>query len=188
MAAALSAVDDELGQLWPQFEARAIRASDPGPVLDLSTVDLGRLIDRRGRFDPPQLPAPCGPTGYSFVLAGNVLPLKRGQTVGFRVHAGSVHANFENSVDLTLHDGSGIWRDVRAGVKVLDAMVDAWGADWGLASGSVYDDVTDRMWIRPWLKWVREAQALQPVLLSRIEAPPNGKATAHGSGELVTWP
>src|ERR1051325_1018684 len=66
MAAALSAVDDELGQLWPQFEARAIRASDPGPVLDLSTVDLGRLIDRRGRFDPPQLPAPCGPTGYSF--------------------------------------------------------------------------------------------------------------------------
>jgi hypothetical protein len=188
MASALLEVDEKLGRLWPQFEPRAIRPTDPGPVLQLSTADLGRLIDRRGRFDPPPLPAACGPKGYSFVLVGNVLPRVRGQEVGFIVHAGSVDEGFENSVELMLDNGSEIWRDVGAGVKVLEALRDAWDADWVLSTGSVHEDATDRMWLRPWLKWVRDGQAVQAILLSRTEIPPNGETTTHGEGELVIWP
>lgn len=188
MASALIEVDEELGRLWPQFEPRAIRATDPGPVLHLSTAELGRLIDRRGRFDPPQLPAPCGPRGFSFVLVGNVLPVQRRQEVGFILHAGSSEATFENSVDFTLYNASGIWRDIGAGVRVLDAIVDAWDTDWALAEGTVFDDATDRMWLRPWMKWVREGQAMHAILLSRTEVPPQGETTTHGGGELVVWP
>ena len=188
MASALGEVAEYLGRLWPQFEARAMRASDPGPVLELTTADLGRLIDQRSRFDPPQPPAPCGPKGYSFVLVGNVFPLRKRQTVGFNIHAGSVEESFENEARLALHSGSVVWRDVQAGVRVLDAMVEAWDADWALASGSLYDEATDRMWIRPWLKWVREGKALQAILLSRIEIPLNGETATHGDGDLVIWP
>jgi hypothetical protein len=188
MASALLAVDENLGRLWPQFEMRAIRESDPGPVLELSTADLGRLIDRKGRFDPPQLPAPCGESGYSFVLVGNVLPRVRAQDAGFGVRAGSADKGFENSVDLMLDNGNEVWSDVGLGVTVLDALTDAWEADWALASGSLYDDATDRMWIRPWMRWVRDGQAMHAILLSRTEIPSSGETTRHGAGSLIVWP
>ena len=105
--------------------------------------------------------------------------------MGFGVRAGAVRERFGNSVDLMLENGSEIWRDVGEGVKILDAMRDAWDADWVLASGSVYKDATDRL--RPWLKWVRDGQAVQPILRSRTEDRPGGETTRHGYGELSIW-
>jgi hypothetical protein len=187
MASALLAVDAKLGRLWPQFEMRAIRATDPGPVLELSATDLGRLIDRRGRFDPPQLPAPCGPNGYSFGLVGNVRPLVQWRRIDFGVRVGSINENFENTVRLSLYNRSEIWCDVDAGVRVVDALTDSWDADWCSAAGSVYD-ATDHRRVRHWLLWVRGEEGLRT--FERRSPPPPGGAeqAAHRRGVLSTWP
>jgi hypothetical protein len=70
LARELRRCEPDLSPLWLQFSSRATRPTDPGRLDEMDLDDLARLIDRRCRFDPPQLPAPVGPWGYSLYPGG----------------------------------------------------------------------------------------------------------------------
>ena len=76
---------------------RAIRPADPGPVLELSNEELGSLIDRRARVDPPPFPAPVDPHGYLLSLGGSPARSQL-KLYGANVWAGAWRADAENWV------------------------------------------------------------------------------------------
>lgn len=186
MANGLERAEPTLGELWPAFEGRAPRPTDPGPVQAMSGEDLGRLIDRRGRFDPPRLPAPVGPDGYAFSLGSS-----RGLEGFIRSHvfAGATRPESHNSADLELEVGCSLWRDPARGVAVLQALVAAWKPHWAWALATIIgpeEDASAQMEVRPWLLW-RRAGAPPPLNEADFVAEP-AVIQPLGEGELRIWP
>jgi hypothetical protein len=160
MARYIRQAQPELNPLWPYFSSRAIRMTDPGPVDEMAVEDLGRLIDRRARFDPPQLPAPVGPWGYSIELAGPPSP-NRALRLGASINAGSVRNDWPgNRCIVNLHVDAPVWRDPETGLALLRALVKAWEPDGAGAYArfqSPGEAARDWVWgrVRPWLTWER---------------------------------
>jgi hypothetical protein len=198
MARGLAKVHTAYGELWPFLAIRKLRPSDPGPVLDMPADALADLIDRRCRFDPPKLPAPVGPSGYSIVLANN-RPGPRGSDplyCGGSFKVGIYGTGPFNEIDLEFHDASPLWRNIDEGIEIVDALRDAWGAEWVSASAHIpawEEGKRDR----PWLAWLAKP-------LSPFPTPPYWYAVPHPfpfdhagppaivraefGGELKIWP
>ena len=194
LASRLAEIGPSYGQLWPLMESRRLRPSDPGPVLEMSTEELGRLIDRRGRFDLPALPAPVGEEGYSFSLVGYGDP-SAPRTHGVAVRAGAYRASADNEVRLTFGNTCPIWRDAEQALRVLHGLVDTFDASWATAFAFIAEpDGGGRD--RPWLAWTAAPLTPRPAppFLRTYpypfpfsgEAPPSVVRPDHG-GELKLW-
>jgi len=135
--AALEQIEPAYGELWPLFAARAIRPGrDPGPLRAIPQDELARLLDRRARFDPPQLPAPVGPKGYNVVVSANRNAFDvRG--VSITVTA-SDHGDWRpaNGVKVRFHPDGAPRQGVDNGVRALDAVIDAFEPDWAWAGAT----------------------------------------------------
>lgn len=183
-------IEPALSPVWPAFSSRAIRPSDPGPVDELPVEDLGRLIDRRARCDPPQLPAPVGPTGYDLTLAG--LPsVERRWRLDPHLRAGSVAPELPNGWYLRPNLDCPVWEDADRGVALLRSLVRAWEPDWALASASIQRPPDDRdgrvSWpCRPWLAWRKNGGPPVPYEFLDIGEP--SVVRAELGGELRIWP
>ena len=146
----LGEIEPEWSEIWPILAARAIRPEEPH-VLQLSTDDLGMLIDRRARFDPPRWPAPVGPDGYQIVFGANRIgidPMK----FEMSVHAGSTEAEtyIGNGLLLSPHDDGPIWRDEARGRAVVEAIIDCFEPDWvnaGATGGAPLGNTGPRAWL-----------------------------------------
>jgi len=184
MARGLDQAEPAFGGLWAGFDVRALRPSDPGPVQEMSKEDLGRLIDRRGRFDPPQLPMPVGPDGYSFSVVS-----QRG-TEGFvrsNIRAGSRRPGTRNTVDFEFGRDCAIWRDVERGAAVLRVLVDAWSPEWVVAADTIVPEDPDApLEFRPWLAWRQRAAPASPYWPEFANPPVIVRDEA--GGELSIWP
>jgi len=191
MARDLRQVAPAQSPLWPQIEMRAIRPTDPGPVHEMSVEDLGRLIDRRARFDPPQLPAPVGPWGYSLVLGGQPNP-DPSLRLGASLWAGGVKPDAGNRCVLHLHLSSPVWRDAETGLAMLRALIRAWSPDWAAALASLKrTDEEERSGVvkrpcRPWLAWRKDGGQSVPYEYIDIGGP--AVTQAEFGGQLAIWP
>lgn len=160
MVRELRRCEPELSPLWLQFSSRATRPTDPGRVDDLALEDLARLIDRRCRFDPPQLPAPVGPWGYSLYLGGppSLDPTRR---LDVSIHAGATNNAWPgNGCVLSFLPDAPVWQSAARGLAILRAVVQAWEPDGagGYARPLPRDDEPHDPAppVRPWLTWNRD--------------------------------
>jgi hypothetical protein len=189
MARDIRQAQPELNPLWPYFSSRAIRVTDPGPVDEMASEDLGRLIDRRARFDPPPLPAPVSDWGYSIQLAGPPSP-DRASRLNVSINAGGWKDAWPgNSCVVSLHVGATIWRSAEAGLALLRAMVRAWDPDEaGAYAGLQLSDGETHAWgrVRPWLTWDRTGAASSPYEFVGVVNP--ALAQQEMGGELKVWP
>jgi hypothetical protein len=191
MAQDILRIAPELNKLWPVFSSRTVRPTDPGPVEELKLEDLARLLDRCARFDPPQLPAPVGPWGYSIHLSGpEGRPAALG--LGVSVRASCVLPDVDNRCILHLHHDCPIWRSVEVGSAMLETLVRAWEPDWALAWASLKKTAEEERSgrvggpVRPWLSWRKGGVATIPYEFVAMERPPTIRS-ARG-GELCIWP
>lgn len=185
MTKGLAEIDPRLGLIWPQFESRAIRPTDPGPVLELTDAELGDLIDRRARFDPPRFPAPVDPWGYSIALGGSpkLSPLR---DYGANVHAGCWRDwPAENVVDLGIDDGHPVWCDSGLASTVLGILIATWEAQWACAIGRP-SGATDNTIGRPFLTWRSATISEIPRTFADIGPPVETRPLL--GGELQIWP
>ncbi|HEY8616664.1 hypothetical protein [Phenylobacterium sp.] len=183
----------EIEPAWAEvrflFEMRALRASDPGPVLTLGD-DLARRIDRRGRFEAPAAPRPVGPWGYSFVL-DNQRKEDDPLYVALFIGAGATAEEKGNQVYFKLPAQHPMWRDVEQGLRVLRLGAAVWRADCAQVSALVPEG---QYLPRPWLNWTRHGAPPLPVLSGKYltypaeyEAFPHETREAFG-GLLKVWP
>lgn len=188
----LSRIQPDLNPLWLQQSRRDIRSDDPGRVDQISREELARLIDRRARFDPPQLPAPVGPEGYAIRLSGppTTDPARH---LHVSVYAGRTECAFQGNVCVVDLDVlAPIWRDADQGAALIEAMVDAWTPDWacGWASFPTTDELVAAGAIqrsaRPWIVWKRDAGVPDPYEFVDLGPPAVTREVA--SGQLCVWP
>ena len=185
MTRGLGEIDPRMRLLWPQFEARAIRPSDPGPVLDLSDESLADLIDRRARFDPPRFPAPVDPWGYMLALGGSP---GRSEMLdyGALVEAGRRReAPFYNVVNVHFDQDHPIWRDPERASTLLGGLVNVWEAEWGYAAGRPEGGSGDT-YGHPLLTWAASKGASAPRAF--IDIGPPSDVRDYLGGELRVWP
>ncbi len=184
MARKLGRFDPRFTLLWPQFAARAIRPTDPGPVLNLSDEMLGDLIDRKARFDPPPFPAPVDPWGYSIALGGT--PTSELRDYGANVYAGrSQEPPLYNTVELEIDHDHAIWRDRDLALEALSILVEVWQAEWGDVVGMpLGGGAGDAFW-RPLMTWSAVKGVPGPRLFMDIGPPL--EVRDHLGGELQVW-
>lgn len=161
MTAGLAAIQPAWGLLHPQWVMRGPRPSDPDRVLELTIEDLARIIDRRGREDPPPAPEPVSSWGFGIVIQGE-LPGKDPLHIGGSVHAGRWCDDFPNEVEVMFPASSPVWSDVAMGLRVLEVAIEAWQPDWAGAHGFGGGDPEPSHWCRPWLQWAREPRQPLP--------------------------
>lgn len=146
----LGRIEPAWAQIWPHLGYRAVRDYEPH-VLQLSVEDLGRMIDRRFRYDPPQLPSPVSEEGY-FILLGT----RRADvpdSLGLDMRAGARRTGeWANAMDMSPNEMSPIWRSQARGVAVLRMVVETFDATSVLAAAGYRDGREGR---RPWLSWTR---------------------------------
>lgn len=185
MTRELGRMDPRFTFLWPQFAARAIRPTDPGPVLDLSDETFGDLIDRKARFDPPPFPAPVDPWGYSLALGGT--PTSELRDYGANVYAGRWREPpFDNSVDLEIDQHHEIWRHRDQAVQVLGILIEVWQPDWGYAAGRPSDGACGDTYGRPLMTWSAEKGLAVPRAF--LDVGPPLEIRDYLGGELQIWP
>jgi hypothetical protein len=186
MAAALAEADSELPVLWPQFAARAYHPAQAAPVFDMSFEDLGRLLDRWGRLDPPRCPAPVSSGGYSFVLIG---PQGDPSRLEMYIGAGSTWST-GNKIKLCLDGALPLWRDPERAARIQGALVESWQAEWALAGAFVLPPNWTNSELnqppRPWMTWSARPESAFPLPLRDL-GPPAEVRGEHG-GELRIWP
>lgn len=184
MVTALATVDPGLQALWPILSRRGSRPTDPGPVLDLSEYDLGRAIDRKCRFDPPQLPEPVSEWGYSVMLAtldDVELP------AAFTVHAGRTIEMEGNQVSIGLRDDASVWRNLEMAKALLGVLIEAWNADHASATAAIARSSPEgKMEYRPWLLWTKASAGPYRKHWLREMGPPDEQSEWLG-GELQVW-
>ena len=184
----LAIVEPEHREIWPLFAARAIRPGrDPGPLLDMTVEELGDLIDRRARFDPPRFPAPVDGSGYALVATVTRIGLDP-LDVSISLHVGST--KYRNEARVDYNDQSWIWRDGGACLLVIQALVEAMEPEWACAVGVLDEeaegDPADEFapYSRPWLAWTAPGAELPHWI--RPTFPPAEVRAAFG-GELRIW-
>ncbi|WP_293907068.1 hypothetical protein [Phenylobacterium sp.] len=190
LARRLGDLEPAYGEMWPLLAARAIRPGrDPGPVLEMSAEDLGALIDRRARFDPPRYPHPVGKEGYNLFLSANrnrydTLCIDMGVSAG--VYGDGAN---RNRADIGLHNESPVSRDPELALRVLYSLVETLGAQWACArayiqpEGGAGDDSR-----RPWLAWSAAGLEAPPFPFSDEEAGPPAEVRSERGGDLLIWP
>lgn len=160
MARLLAEAEPAYGELWPF----GVRASAPGPVLTLDLQDLARLIERRARFDPPQMPKPASAEGYYLALVNN----RRGPDplyARLRVQAGIYRGAGRNSVELEVQPNGPGWQDGEFARRLFESAIGIWDARWATIWHRRADD--ERVWQWPRLAWAAErltAQAVPPYI------------------------
>jgi len=198
----LAAIDPASGRLRPDPGMRRFRPGDLGLVVDMTSVELGDLIDRRGRFDLPTFPKPVGPTGYHVHYRSDHMARDPSfLTVG--VQAGQYGPGWrENRVRVRPDPESPIWRNPELGIEIMGTMVEAWNPDWACAYAVMTEPLppeggVSRWHVRPWIAWI--AEPLQPRPVPPFNRPyphpfplddagsPAEKRAWHG-GELQIWP
>lgn len=196
----LGAVDLAYGRISPDPGMRKLAPGDLGPIVDLDPAELVRLIDSRGRFDPPNAPAPVGPGGFSLLYRNDLKGIDP-SFVSLSVRAGRYGPGaVENRIDLRPEAKHGLWRDIGRGTEVLDAMVEVWKPEWVCAYALVdfeSDDGEVDSRARPWLAWTAGALRPRPnpPYIRPYPAPfpldhagpPTEVRPWHG-GELRIWP
>jgi hypothetical protein len=174
--------------VWPLFAMRAIRPGvDPGPLLDIPDEDLAKLIDRKARFDPPQLPAPVGPEGYRMVLSANRAPPDP-RSIGMSVSAGVYEEGVnENRVEVTYHLANPVWQDPSAGARVVEIIAETFSPEWVCVSAFIQSrEERGKGHRRPWIAWSAPASEVPPYWTEH-GGPPSEVRPAFG-GELRIWP
>ncbi|MBX3482477.1 hypothetical protein [Phenylobacterium sp.] len=174
--------------IWPMFAMRAIKPGrDPGPIVDLPPDDLALLIDRKARYDPPQLPAPVGPEGYDLVISAR-LPPPHPRSLGISVSAGVYgEGAHRNEVEVDYHLENPIWQDASTGLKVVEALIEAFDPEWVCASAFIQPrDEEGQGHHRPWIAWRARGSDVPPYLIERGGSPSEVRQ-AFG-GELRLWP
>jgi hypothetical protein len=179
-----------LNPLWLPPSSRALRPTDPGPIDEMALDDLARLIDRRCRFDPPPLPAPVGPGGYSLYPEGppSLDPACR---VDITIRAGATNGAWPgNGCILNFLHGAPLWQSTERGLAVLRAMVQAWEPDGAgayarqLTSDDEPHDPTPH--VRPWITWDRDGGNYEFYKFIGV-GNPQFVHSEHG-GVLRVWP
>lgn len=190
MARELRRCEPDLSPLWLRFSSRATRPTDPGRVDDLDMEDLARLIDRRCRFDPPQLPAPVGPWGYSLYLGGppSLDPARR---LDVSIYAGATNNAWPgNGCVLNFLTEAPIWQTTERGLAILRAVVQAWEPDGagGYACPPPRDDEPHDPAppVRPWLTWNRDGGDYEFYKFRDVGEPP--LVQSELGGLLRVWP
>jgi hypothetical protein len=172
--------------LRPILAMRRLRPSDPGPVLDMDSEELGALIDRRARFDPPRFPAPVGPDGYSMSLGPDRAwtdPLR----LSLHVRAGQYREGAWDEMECEPHPASPLWQSVDKGLQIIDILVEVWGAETVSASAFIPNH-GEKGRRRPWLTWIKAGVNTLPYPFPFPDAPPPGERRSHRDGELQVWP
>lgn len=195
----LGGLEPAYGKLRPDPGMRAFKPGDLGSVLDMTNDELAGLIERKGRFDPPQYPAPVSPAGYD-VLYRNDLKGTDPLFLWMSVRAGVDEPGGDNRVGLRPEGSSDLWRTPERGIAVLDAMVEAWDPEWACAYALVDlpsedDELRDRA--RPWLAWTARPLKARPTppfgrpfpapFPLEDAGPPAEVRPWHG-GRLQIWP
>jgi hypothetical protein len=199
LAQRLGTIDPAYRLLRPDPGMRKFRPGDLGPIVDMKPAELADLIDRHGRFDPPEPPAPVSQTGYN-VLFRNDLKGTDLASLWVTVRAGVFGAgSMENRVGIRPHNGHELWRNPERGLEVLDAIVEVWNPLWACAYALVNvpedDEIGSRA--RPWLAWT--ARPLQPrpnppyarsypAPFPLDDAGPPAEVRSLYGGELQIWP
>jgi hypothetical protein len=177
----LSELEPTWGEIWPLFAARQSEFSRPH-VLQYALEELAALIDRRGRYDPPRWPAPVGETGYHLILTVNRTGLDPFD-VGVTVHAGDVRPQPCNALSIDLHRASPLVGDLRRGVALVCAMVEAFEPMWVYAKlpGASADGP---FVVRPWLTWAAIGGVLPDYVKPLVEPV---EAREMCGGRLQSW-
>lgn len=191
MAAGFETIEPGLGRLWPQFEARRLRPGDPGPLTDLSNEELAQLIDRCARPDPPSLPAPVGPSGYSFALGG-AREKAVGVSYGGNIWVESSGYALDEPVRFRLGNDSPVWRDVEKARRLLFTLVDAWDADWAAATAHVSlgfrADGESISEMRPWMAWAASGHNVPQSWVVDAGVPVDVRHEHGGQMSMWSWP
>jgi hypothetical protein len=166
----------------------------------MTAAELTELIDRRGRFDPPQGPAPVSPAGYS-LLYRNALKGVDPSFVWVSVRAGQYgEGPIENRVRVQPDTEHELWRHPERGLLVLDALVGALAPDWACAYALVdrlSDDGELHSRARPWLAWTTRPLRPRPnppyarpypAPFPLDDAGPPAELRHWHAGELSIWP
>jgi len=193
MATSLAEVEPAYGELWPFFAMRALRTSDPGPLLALSVADLATLIDRRARFDPPQRPSPVGQDGYWISLGNNRRPHDP-LYAGLRVQAGVYRDGAENAVELEVNPNGPAWQSDELMRRAFEGGLQLWGAEWGAVWHRRAEEDGVQQW--PRLAWTADrfkSHSVPPYIWEHpfpfpFDRPPDS-TSAHPrlGGELEEW-
>lgn len=175
-------------ELRPWTERRLIRASDP-TVMDLSIADLGRLIDRKGRFDPPQLPAHVSAGGYSLLLS-STQPDGELDRIRLMFHAGQLDPGHENHVRLNLHGRNPIWGDPVRCRELLRGLVEAWAPERAaIRTAGMFDHDDPHAWLRRyWMYWSKVEAASAKFPDCPPPAQPGETVEPWFGGQLEIWP
>jgi hypothetical protein len=198
----LRAIDPASGRLRPDPGMRRFRPGDLGPIVDMTPAELGDLIDREDRADPPRFPAPVGPTGYRVLYRSDHLG-RDPSSLTVAIRAGAYGPGpTENRVDVRPDVEHPIWRDPELGIELLGAMIEAWEPEWVCAYARTTEPLPpeggeSRSRIRPWLAW--SARPLQPRPVPPFNRPyphpfplddagPPAEVRAFHGGELKMWP
>ena len=191
MASLLAEFDPAYGELWFFFRSRAFRPGDP--LLALPVDDAATLIDRHGRFNPPQRPAPVGSGGYRVVLGNQRRPSDR-LYAGLTAHAGEYRDDAENAVELEVNPNGPAWRNDELVRRVFARGLALWDAKWGAVWHRKAEE--DGVRQRPRLAWTADHFMSHPVPPYWREHPfpfPfDGAPTARSThpelgGELEEW-
>lgn len=160
MARLLADVEPAYGELWPRIGMKALRPSDPGPILALSVGDLATLIDRRARFNPPQRPAPVGSGGYWVLVSNNRRP-RDPLYASLKAHAGEYTEVAENAVELELNPNGPGWQSAELVSRIFEGGLALWSAKWGAVWHRKASEEDVKQW--PRLAWTADSFKSHPV-------------------------
>lgn len=183
----LAAIEPGHGELWPLLAARRIRPGvDPGPILQMCAEDIAKLIDRRARYEAPQLPAPVNDEGYRIDLVA-LHGYRDERDFGLTLRAGAYADGEErNGLDVKYHPKHRIWRDPELRQLLIVAFVEVLQPDWACAAKRVGRDESYQAWYSPWLVWVAPGSEAPRWMMGR-SGPPSATWAAFG-GEFRSWP
>lgn len=175
-------------ELRPWTESRALRASDP-TIVELAASDLGRLIDRRARFDPPQLPAPVSSTGYAIFCASRRAPDDI-DWVHLDVRAAAFDPRSRNNFVLKLHGRNPVWGDEARAQMILAAVIELWEPDRAaVRTAAVLDQENPRpWWSRYWMYWTKDGSGDDFHVDCRPPTRPAELSKSWLGGRLDLWP
>ena len=158
-------------------------------VESMSIGDLAGLIDRKCRFDPPQLPAAVSPTGYYMFLPEFPVSDHR---LEISVSAGRTDCEFgRNECVLRMERDAPVWRNPAQGLALVRMLVGVWEPDvagaWAgiLPDDGEPDDGRIRFVARPWITW-RRAGA-DPAHYKLVDGPGPEAVSDEMGGELRVW-